>query len=434
MHYHDRENCAGWYLEVAIAYRKILKGALAGLVLGFVLVLGFRDAIIDHIGGAFDHQPGEAAAALGEEARQLVEHAFADVPPGSLRDYHTHILGLGLGNGDSGASVNPKMLSWAYPLDRARALVYFSAAGITGEAGADAQFVERLARLIRAIEGHGKYHILAFDHYYNGDGTINRDKSEFYTPNDYVFRLAEQYPDIFMATISVHPYRADALTELEKWAAKGARFVKWLPNAQGIDAADPRNDAYYRLMKQRGMILLTHVGREMAVEAEDDQALGNPLRFRRPLDLGLRVVMAHGASLGDDDDLDNPGRRASSFDLFMRLMDESRYEGLLFGEISAMTQYNRLPGPLLALMARTDLHHRLINGSDYPLPAVNFVIRTRMFVEFGMITAAEADGLAEIYDYNPLLFDYVLKRVIRHPATGARLPAAIFMARPEFGN
>ena len=405
---------------------------MAGLLLGLVLVVGFRGAIIDHIGGAFGHQPEEAPAGLGDEARQLVDHAFADVPPGSLRDHHTHILGLG--SGDSGASLNPKMLSWAHPPDRAKALVYFSAAGITDEAGADTQFVERLARLTRAIEGHGKYHILAFDHYYNPDGTINRDKSEFYTPNDYVFRLAEQYPDIFIPTISVHPYRADALAELEKWAARGARFVKWLPNAQGIDAADPRNDAYYRLMKQHGMILLTHVGREMAVAAGDDQKLGNPLRFRRPLDLGLRVVMAHGASLGDDDDLDNPGRRASSFDLFIRLMDEARYEGLLFGEISAITQYNRLPGPLLALMARSDLHHRLVNGSDYPLPAINFVIRTRMFVEFGMITAAEADGLADIYDYNPLLFDYVLKRVIRHPATGARLPAAIFMARPEFGN
>ena len=30
-----------------------------------------------------------------------------------------------------------------------------------------------------------------------------------------------------------------------------------------------------------------------------------------------------------------------NFDLFLRLMDEKRYEGLVFGEISAMTQFNR---------------------------------------------------------------------------------------------
>ena len=36
----------------------------------------------------------------------------------------------------------------------------------------------------------------------------------------------------------------------------------------------------------------------------------------------------------------------SNFDLFMRLMDEKRYEGLLFGEISATTQRNRLPRQL----------------------------------------------------------------------------------------
>ena len=70
---------------------------------------------------------------------------------------------------------------------------------------------------------------------------------------------------MFAPTISVHPYRPDALQELEKWAKRGARFVKWLPNAQGMNAADERCDDYYRLMKQYGMTLLTHAGEEQAV-------------------------------------------------------------------------------------------------------------------------------------------------------------------------
>ena len=39
----------------------------------------------------------------------------------------------------------------------------------------------------------------------------------------------------------------------------------------------------------------------------------------------------------------------SCFDLFLRLMDEPKYVGLLFGEISAITQFNRMPGPLAKL-------------------------------------------------------------------------------------
>ena len=51
-------------------------------------------------------------------------------------------------------------------------------------------------------------------------------------------------------------------------------------------------------------------------------------------------------------------------------MDEPRYEGLLFGDISAMTQLNRIGPALDTVLERDDWHDRLINGSDYPLPGV----------------------------------------------------------------
>ncbi len=404
--------------------RSFLSVLVALAVLG-----GTQGCVIDWAGGAFSHEPEDLKAGLSERARELVRRAFEDVEPGSLRDYHTHMIGLG--SGDSGAYVNPKMLTWRHPFNRIKTLIFLSGSSITEDGDADRQYVDRLVRLIRNIEGHGKHYILAFDHSYNPDGTVDLDKSEFYTPNEYVFRLAEKYPDVFIPIVSVHPYRPDALSELEKWAKRGARFVKWLPNAQGMDASDPRIDDYYRLMKRYDMILLTHVGEEQAVEAEEDQELGNPLLFRRPLDMGVKVVMAHAASLGEDRDLDSPGRTARSFDLFIRLMDDPRYEGLLFGEISATTQFNRLPEPLWTLMKRKDLHHRLVNGSDYPLPAINIVIHTGILVNHGMITADERDDLNEIYDYNPLLFDYVLKRTIRLPETGERLPARIFTSHPD---
>ena len=47
-----------------------------------------------------------------------------------------------------------------------------------------------------------------------------------------------------------------------------------------------------------------------------------------------------------------------------------------------------------------------------------------------MITMEERGRLNEIYHYNPLLFDFVLKRTLRHPDTGARFPASVFELHP----
>ncbi len=118
----------------------------------------------------------------------------------------------------------------------------------------------------------------------------------------------------------------------------------------------------------------------------------------------------------------------------MRLMDEAKYRGLLFGEISAMLQFNRMPGPFATLLKRQDLHPRLVNGSDYPLPAINALIRTRSLASDGFITGEERTALNEIYDYNPLLFDFVLKRTMRHPETKQKLAASVFMGNPGTGE
>src|SRR6266498_3800800 len=183
-------------------------------------------------------------------------------------------------------------------------------------------------------------------------------------------------------------------------------------------------------MKELGLVLLSHGGEEKAVEAKEDQRLGNPLLLRRALDHGVKVIIAHCAGLGHNEDLDDAARkRVPNFDLFLRLMSEKRYEGLLFADISAMTQYNRIGRPLTTVLQREDLQERLVNGSDYPLPAVNLLIRTRALAQQGYITRDERAWLNEIYDYNPLLFDFVLKRTMKLPGTQRCLPAKVFMRK-----
>ena len=388
--------------------------------------------ILEEVGGAHPRPPVQLHSDLKPGARDLMSRAFEGIDSKKLIDYHTHVAGIGTGG--TGNFVHPHMRSWLHPVKRLTFSVYLSASGVKNIENADREALVRLADLIHCDESYGKHVLLPFDKNYSTDGAANLQKTQFYVPNEYVFAAAEEFPDKFIPGISVHPYRPDAIEELGRWAARKARVVKWLPNAMGIDPSDPRCDPFYEKMRELDLILLAHAGREEAVDAEEDQRLGNPLLLRRALDHGVKVIVAHCAGLGQGEDLDSPNREmVPNFDLFMRLMGEKKYEGLLFADISAVTQHNRLGPALTVLLERSDLHHRLVNGSDYPLPAINIVIRTKSLLEAGYITEVEREQLNEIYHFNPLLFDFVLKRTIRVPGTDKRFSASVFMANPSLG-
>jgi len=398
------------------------------LLLGLVGILFLSGCLTDRLGGAFSKTPEDLDHAATNETKKLIDQAYGGIDPARLVDYHTHILAVGTSAND--AFINAKMRN-GFNLERLKFQIYSSASGIKNIDNADQEYVTRLIRLARGNNRHGKYRILAFDKHYNANGTVDLKKTNMYIPNRYAVELAQRYSDIFLPVISVHPYRTDAIQELDKWGKGGVKYVKWLPNAMGMDPANPVIEPFYRKMKEYNMILLSHAGEEQAVEADEGQRLGNPLLLRKPLEYGVRAIIAHAASLGDCDDLDSrDAKKVNCFDLFLRLMDEPKYRGLLFGEISAMLQFNRMPIPFTTILKRQDLHPRLVNGSDYPLPAINSLIWTRSLARNGFITAEERQSLNEIYDYNPLLFDFVLKRTMRHPETKQKLAASVFMANP----
>lgn len=366
---------------------------------------------------------------LSPAARELITQAMAGLDPATpLVDHHVHLIGNG--RGPNGIEINPVMFSPLHPKKRFMTSAYLTAAGVPNNAHFDEAYVAHLAEMAKGFGRPLRLHLLALDRTYRADGTVDAKATETYVPNDAVLKAAEAHPDRFVPVVSIHPARPDALQELDRCADRGARFLKWLPNAQNIDPADPRYDAFYRRMAERGITLLTHAGEEKAVTLAGAQALGNPLKLRRPLDLGVRVIVAHGASLGTNEDLDHPGTRASNFDLFTRLLAEPRYEGRLFADLSAITQANRMPGPLTTILEHPEWSRRFINGSDFPLPAINLVIWTRSFAKQGFITKAERKALNEIWKADPLLFDFVLKRTLRHPKTGARLPKECFGPMP----
>jgi predicted TIM-barrel fold metal-dependent hydrolase len=220
-------------------------------------VLLFSGRLIDQIGGAFSKQPEELERGASVPARKLIDQAFEGIDPARLVDFHTHVIAIGTTAHD--AFVNPRMRS-GVNLERLKFLIYESAAGIKNIENADREYADRLVRLARAGKRHGKYRILAFDKHYNADGTANLSKTTMHVPNHYVVELARQHPDVFLPVISIHPYRRDAISELEKWAQAGVKFVKWLPNAMGIDPSNKTIEPFYRKMRERNMILLSHAG------------------------------------------------------------------------------------------------------------------------------------------------------------------------------
>jgi uncharacterized protein len=403
---------------------------LASVLVVLFLFLGIIFSI-PKLGGNFNND--SSLRSLSSDAYSLLNESYKGLDPDLLRDYHVHIAGLGKGN--SGCYVNSKMTSVLHPLENLKFSIYKSASGINNDKSADQDFLFRLIRLMRDNPKHGKLCMMAFDRNYDREGNINEDKTEFYVPNEYVWKICQNFPGFFIPCISVHPYRKDALQELRKWAELGVKQVKWLPNAMGMDPSDSRCDSFYLVMKKYDMVLLSHAGHEKAVHAEDDQRFGNPLLMRRPLNMGVKVIMAHCASLGENPDLDAADKKmTNNFDLFLRMMNDKSYEGLLFGDISAMTQYNRLGNPMKVILGRADLHHRLVNGSDYPLPAINALIRTKDLQEQGYITEQERENLNEIYKVNPLIFDFVLKRTIRDPQNKSlKLSDCIFQKNEKLG-
>jgi predicted TIM-barrel fold metal-dependent hydrolase len=374
-----------------------------------------------------------AEAPLSERARELLARVWEGIDPARQLDSHVHLVGVGAGG--TGCYVNPRMRQkLRHPMLAAELFSYERAGGIDDDAQADQQYAQTLLRYVRSPEMRGRCLLLAFDEVYDEEGARHPEDTEFFTPNGYVLDMARKNPDCFLPAASIHPYRKDCLEELDRVAKLGAVAVKWLPNAQRIDPASSRCDPFFERLAALKLPLLSHAGEESAVQSAGAQQLGNPLRFRRALDHGVKVILAHCASLGTSPDLDAPGQpERSNLELFLRLMAEPRYSGRLFGDISALAQINRCRQGLKEVLAHADLHERLINGSDYPLPGINFLVSTAELEALGFLTGSDRVALDELHARNPLAFDFALKRCvkIRTPSGEMRFPASVFMSRQE---
>ena len=448
------------------------------------------------------HDEGDPTVMLVQRARALLHSAERDGVRGAPHDHHFHLIGFATGTKLACADLldareraglrEPERLpELRFTEDNVRLHPDYhdvigvrtvlrqalaDANNIDDDERANEQYLKRILDLAVAADLGGTYYLYAFDYRFDPPAgrpsppglQPSRDQSDLYVSNDYAITAAECLTQLakhladkrglrapsFTPVASVHPHRPHALTELQRLAKLGVRYLKWLPPAQHIDPADPRLDAFYRALAGHGIALLSHTGKEHTLRVADgDEDLGNPLRLRRALQAGVTVVMLHAGREGEEEsDTSSSGAPRSYFERFLEMMREPAYRGRLFGEIS-MLPYVGTQDEMATIFADPDLRCRMLDGSDYPSPALNIVrmLSRELFESRGPLRWSDAeqvstrrarrDALDTIRRQNPLLYDFVLKRSLRFRIHGRLepLPDAVFydlatkVAHPQLG-
>lgn len=362
----------------------------------------------------------------------LVRAAFDGIDARALWDVHAHLLGTG--DSGSGCTVHPSMSQWWRPIEVLRRQAILNAACVgSNTASVDRAYVERLLALTADFPAGARWLLFAFDNAHGDDGAMQPDATTFHVPDRYAREVCGAHAERFGFVASVHPYASDALERLNRAIADRALAIKWLPSAMNIDPRDVRCRPFYDRLAATRLPLILHFGEEQAVPGAGRNEFGNPLLARVMLEAGVRVVMAHCASLGHALDSDKPSApRVPAFDLFARLMDERAHDKLLLGDLSAVLQANRRTEIARTLIERDHWHGRLLHGSDYPLPGIPILTRPQRLADAGLLDAKAVPVLVQIREHNPLLFDFVLKRSLR--AGSRALPAAVFETRHHFAR
>ena len=203
--------------------------------------------------------------------------------------------------------------------------------------------------------------VLAFDAPHTREGEFDLANTHLYVTNDYVIELAAKHPKILFGA-SVHPYRNDAVAEIERCVKAGAVLMKWLPIVQNFNPADEMCIPFYEALAHHKLPLLAHTGGEQSLPTLD-KSVADPALLKPALDRGVTVIMAHC------------GTRSAPFeksylDTFVRFARE--YENC-YGDSSALNlpfrwyAYNLLKDPIV--------RDKLIHGSDWPILPIPPVFR-----------------------------------------------------------
>jgi uncharacterized protein len=263
-------------------------------------------------------------------------------------DVHVHVSALTPGHG----SMSRRILdSAAFRFIRWRL-------GVKGEDEATERALER--KLVRTIDENTKIDaaaVLAFDAVYDRDGRFDAANTHLYVTNDHVIELARRHPKVLFAA-SIHPYRTDAVAELERCVKAGAVLLKWLPIVQNFNPANIKCIPFYEALAHFKLPLLSHTGGEKSLP-NLDMSVADPALLLPALQRGVTVIMAHCGTRSAPGETD-------FVESFMRLAREHEH---CYGDTSALSLPTRWHAYRMTLRDRI-VRQKLVHGSDWPIPAI----------------------------------------------------------------
>jgi predicted TIM-barrel fold metal-dependent hydrolase len=270
-----------------------------------------------------------------------------------ILDAHVHVAAMGTSHGCSSdrllQSVPFRFMRWRL--------------GMVGNDESTERQIE--TKLVETLVGTPELDaavILAFDAVYTETGEIDLPRTHLHVTNDYVIDLCKKHPKMLFGA-SVNPYRKDAVAELERCVAAGAKLMKWLPIVQGFNPADERCIPFYEALAHHKLPLLSHTGGERTLIRLNEE-YAPPRLLKNALQRGVTVIAAHC------------GTRSAPFeedylDEFVRMVHEHEN---LYGDTAALC----LPMRTHAFDAifKDDLvRSRIIHGSDWPVISLPLPLR-----------------------------------------------------------
>ncbi len=197
---------------------------------------------------------------------------------------------------------------------------------------------------------------------------VDRDRTVCAMTGD-VLEAAARHPDAFIPFMSVNPRRCNALDLVDEYVEKGCRGAKFLQNYWRVDLNDRALVPYYEKLKSYGLPLIVHIGSEYSIDSDPRYERADMLRL--PLEAGVTVVAAH-IGLGRLNHKlcfwRNLSRDPGTFDEdYFVLLDMLQRHDNLYADISAILVPLRARA-LRHLSQQRAVHHKLLFGTDYPVP------------------------------------------------------------------
>jgi predicted TIM-barrel fold metal-dependent hydrolase len=201
---------------------------------------------------------------------------------------------------------------------------------------------------------------------------LHRDKTVCAMNSD-ILQVANRYPEQFIPFFSINPQRPDALELIDEYSEKGCKGAKFLQNYWGADLNNEQFIPYYEKLRDKKLPLIIHIGSEISISSDRRYEGSNMLDL--PLQCGVSVIAAH-MGLGQFRHKLCPWRNLSRNpvwfdDDYFRILDLMEQYDNLYADISAMLIPLRARA-LQHLSEQTQVHHKLLFGTDYPVP---FIIR-----------------------------------------------------------